>query len=92
MTAALKLVHSQSLTIRQIPEHFRDLVEDFVEKAEEQGAASVVTCEDTEDICGVYLLDGTDIPCLAVAEGPDGSFACIDTTGKLLHFTEDELS
>ena len=92
MTAALKLVHSAPLAVREIPSHYREMVEDFIEKAEEQGAIHAVTCEDTEGVCGVFLLDGTDIPCLAVAEGPDGNFACINTAGQLLHYKEDELS
>ncbi len=76
----------------RIPEGAEGLVAGFVEAAMANGMSNIKTVEDAPGI-GVWLLDGSDVPALAIAMDELGNWAMVRRDGwATVQYFADEVS
>lgn len=76
----------------RIPAGAESLVAGFVEAAYANGMSNILTVEDRPSI-GVWLLDGTDVPALAIAMDELGNWSLVRRDGwATVQYFADEVS
>ena len=87
-----EIVIEQAEHVDKVPEKYQGTFNMFVLMiAEDEDYDWLATCEDTAT-CGIYLKDGRDIPCLAVAQEHDeGDFAILTLDGAVEEYSADDV-